>query len=155
MIVKEFESFILQHLDSYLIPADDLAIFIDTHNSDHVMLILVSNGFSRVPVISKDKIFKGTISISDILNYQAKHQLTDWELNQTDIGEMVNTKIESISFKSSLTLIMHKLVEYPFLPVVDDENHFIGIITRKSILKAVNSLLHDFTNDYTIEKKHD
>lgn len=155
MIAKEFESFILQHLDSYLIPADDLAIFIDTHNSDHVMLILVSNGFSRVPVISKDKIFKGTISISDILNYQAKHHLTDWELNQTDIGEMVNTKIESISFKSSLTLIMHKLVEYPFLPVVDDENHFIGIITRKSILKAVNSLLHDFTNDYTIEKKHD
>lgn len=155
MIAKEFESFILQHLDSYLIPADDLAIFIDTHNSDHVMLILVSNGFSRVPVISKDKIFKGTISISDILNYQAKHQLTDWELNQTDIGVMVNTKIESISFKSSLTLIMHKLVEYPFLPVVDDENHFIGIITRKSILKAVNSLLHDFTNDYTIEKKHD
>lgn len=155
MIAKEFESFILQHLDSYLIPADDLAIFIDTHNSDHVMLILVSNGFSRVPVISKDKIFKGTISISDILNYQAKHQLTDWELNQTDIGEMVNTKIESISLKSSLTLIMHKLVEYPFLPVVDDENHFIGIITRKSILKAVNSLLHDFTNDYTIEKKHD
>ncbi|WP_203351342.1 cyclic-di-AMP-binding protein CbpB [Streptococcus uberis] len=155
MIAKEFESFILQHLDSYLIPADDLAIFIDSHNSDHVMLILVSNGFSRVPVISKDKIFKGTISISDILNYQAKHQLTDWELNQTDIGEMVNTKIESISFKSSLTLIMHKLVEYPFLPVVDDENHFIGIITRKSILKAVNSLLHDFTNDYTIEKKHD
>lgn len=155
MIAKEFESFILQHLDSYLIPADDLAIFIDTHNSDHVMLILVSNGFSRVPVISKDKIFKGTISISDILNYQAKHQLTDWELNQTDIGEMVNTKIESISFKFSLTLIMHKLVEYPFLPVVDDENHFIGIITRKSILKAVNSLLHDFTNDYTIEKKHD
>lgn len=155
MIAKEFESFILQHLDSYLIPADDLVIFIDTHNSDHVMLILVSNGFSRVPVISKDKIFKGTISISDILNYQAKHQLTDWELNQTDIGEMVNTKIESISFKSSLTLIMHKLVEYPFLPVVDDENHFIGIITRKSILKAVNSLLHDFTNDYTIEKKHD
>lgn len=155
MIAKEFESFILQHLDSYLIPADDLAIFIDTHNSDYVMLILVSNGFSRVPVISKDKIFKGTISISDILNYQAKHQLTDWELNQTDIGEMVNTKIESISFKSSLTLIMHKLVEYPFLPVVDDENHFIGIITRKSILKAVNSLLHDFTNDYTIEKKHD
>lgn len=81
MIAKEFESFILQHLDSYLIPADDLAIFIDTHNSDHVMLILVSNGFSRVPVISKDKIFKGTISISDILNYQVKHQLTDWELN--------------------------------------------------------------------------
>ena len=153
MIAKEFESFILQHLDSYLIPADDLAIFIDTHNSDHVMLLLVSNGFSRVPVITKNKEYKGTISISDIMNYQAKHQLTDWEMNQTDIGNMVNTKIDAISVESSLTLIMHKLVDYPFLPVVDQEERFVGIITRKSILKAVNSLLHDFTDDYTITKK--
>lgn len=155
MIAKEFESFILQHLDSYLIPANDLAIFIDTHNSDHVMLLLVSNGFSRVPVITKDKEYKGTISISDIMNYQAKHQLTDWEMNQTDIGNMVNTKIDAISVESSLTLIMHKLVEFPFLPVVNANNQFIGIITRKSILKAVNSLLHDFTEDYTIVAKND
>ncbi|MGC4387194.1 CBS domain-containing protein, partial [Streptococcus suis] len=42
---------------------------------------------------------------------------------------------------------------YPFLPVVDDEGVFQGIITRKSILKAVNSLLHDFTNDYDLIPK--
>lgn len=155
MIAKEFEDFILQHLVNYLIPADDLAIFIDTHNSDHVMLLLVNNGFSRVPVLTKDRQFRGTISISDILNYQVKNQLTDWELNQTDIGEMVNTKIEAIPMTSSLTHIMHKLVDFPFLPVVNDKNLFVGIITRKSILKALNSLLHDFTDDYSIEKKHD
>lgn len=155
MIAKEFEDFILQHLVNYLIPADDLAIFIDTHNSDHVMLLLVNNGFSRVPVLTKDRQYRGTISISDILNYQVKNQLTDWELNQTDIGEMVNTKIEAIPMTSSLTHIMHKLVDFPFLPVVNDKNLFVGIITRKSILKALNSLLHDFTDDYSIEKKHD
>ncbi|AUT05415.1 cyclic-di-AMP-binding protein CbpB [Streptococcus parauberis] len=154
MIAKEFESFLLQHLDSYLIPADDLAIFIDTHNSDHVMLLLVSNGFSRVPVLSKDKIYKGTISISDIMNYQRKKQLTDWEMNQIDIGKMVNTKIEPLSVHAKLATIMHQLVEYPFLPVVDDQKKFVGIITRKSILKAVNSLLHDFTEGYDIVKKH-
>ncbi|WEM62796.1 CBS domain-containing protein [Streptococcus parauberis] len=153
MIAKEFESFLLQHLDSYLIPADDLAIFIDTHNSDHVMLLLVSNGFSRV-VLSKDKIYKGTISISDIMNYQRKKQLTDWEMNQIDIGKMVNTKIEPLSVHAKLATIMHQLVEYPFLPVVDDQKKFVGIITRKSILKAVNSLLHDFTEGYDIVKKH-
>ena len=50
MIAKEFETFLISHLDSYLIPAEDLAIFINTHNADHVMLLLVSNGFSRVPL---------------------------------------------------------------------------------------------------------
>lgn len=140
MIAKEFEAFLISHLDSYLIPAEELAIFINTHNADHVMLLLVSNGFSRVPVITKEKQYVGTISISDIMTYQAKRQLTDWEMTQTNIGDMVNTKIETINITSSLTEIMHKLVDFPFLPVVNDDNRFIGIITRKSILKAVNSL---------------
>lgn len=153
MIAKEFEAFLISHLDSYLIPAEELAIFINTHNADHVMLLLVSNGFSRVPVITKEKQYVGTISISDIMTYQAKRQLTDWEMTQTNIGDMVNTKIETINITSSLTEIMHKLVDFPFLPVVNDDNLFIGIITRKSILKAVNSLLHDFTDEYTITKK--
>lgn len=55
MIAKEFEEFLLSHLEHYLIPAEDLAIFIDTHNSDHAMLLLANNGYSRVPVITKDK----------------------------------------------------------------------------------------------------
>lgn len=155
MIAKEFEDFLLSHLDHYLIPADELAIFIDTHNSDHVMLLLVNNGYSRVPVITKDKKYVGTISIADIMSYQIKHQLTEWELNQMDIGQMVNTKIKTIRKEADLTEIMHLLVDYPFLPVLDDDQQFLGIITRRSILKAVNSLLHDFTNHYTITPKDD
>lgn len=87
MIAKEFEEFLLSHLEHYLIPAEDLAIFIDTHNSDHAMLLLANNGYSRVPVITKEKKYVGTISIADIMSYQAKNQLTDWELAQTDIGK--------------------------------------------------------------------
>ena len=155
MIAKEFEQFLLSHLDSYLIPADDLAIFIDTHNAEHVMLLLANNGYSRVPVITKDKKYVGTISISDILSYQSKHHLADWEMTSMDIGCMVNDKIETLPIEATLTETMHKLVEYPFLPFVDKDNIFIGIITRKSILKAVNSLLHDFTDDYEIRSKHD
>ncbi|AXQ78119.1 CBS domain-containing protein [Streptococcus chenjunshii] len=150
MIAKEFEDFLLNQLDSYLIPADELAIFIDTHNADHVMLLLVNNGYARVPVITKDKNYVGTISIADIMAYQAEQQLTEAELAQTDIAYMVNTRIDTISDHSDLTEIMHKLVDNPFLPVVDNSDVFAGIITRKSILKAVNSLLHNFTDFYTI-----
>ncbi|MEX2803530.1 cyclic-di-AMP-binding protein CbpB [Streptococcus sp. H31] len=150
MIAKEFEDFLLSQLDSYLIPADELAIFIDTHNADHVMLLLVNNGYSRVPVITKDKNYVGTISIADIMAYQSKEKLTAAELAQTDIAPMVNTQIDSIKDHSDLTEIMHKLIDNPFLPVIADSGIFAGIITRKSILKAVNSLLHNFTDFYTI-----
>lgn len=150
MIAKEFEGFLLDYLDNYLISVDDLAIFMDTHNADHVMLLLAHNGYSRVPVITKEKKYLGTISISDIMSYQRTHQLTDWEMTQTDIGVMVNTVIEAVHKESDLTEIMHKLADYPFLPVLDEKEYLVGIITRKSILKAINSLLHNFTKSYKI-----
>ena len=155
MIAKEFESFLLSHLEHYLIPAEDLAIFIDSHNADHVMLLLVNNGYSRVPVITKDKKYVGTISISDILSYQVENRLEDWEMKQIDIGNMVNTKLATLDEASDLTEIMHSLVDSPFLPVLSANNTFVGIITRKSILKAVNSLLHNFTDYYEIKPKND
>ncbi|MFS1663051.1 cyclic-di-AMP-binding protein CbpB [Streptococcus sp. zg-JUN1979] len=153
MIAKAFEDFLLTHLDHYLIDADDLAIFIDTHNADHVLLVLTANGLSRVPVITKDKTYVGTISIADVLNYKATNHLSDWEVTGCDIAPMVNTHIKPVAVDADLTTIMHQLVDYPFLPVVDEKGLFQGIITRKSILKAVNSLLHDFTNDYDIIAK--
>lgn len=150
MIAKEFELFLKGQLDTYLTPAEEVAIFVDTHNADHVLLLLTSNGFSRVPVITKDKKYVGTISISDIMKYQTENGLQDWEMVQTDIAHMANSKIPTISVNADVTEVLHKLVDFPFLPVVDAQQTFIGIITRKSILKAINNLLHNFTKDYSI-----
>ncbi|MGT2681775.1 cyclic-di-AMP-binding protein CbpB [Streptococcus porci] len=150
MIAKEFELFLKGQLDTYLTPAEEVAIFVDTHNADHVLLLLASNGFSRVPVITKDKKYVGTISISDIMKYQTENGLQDWEMVQTDIAHMANSKIPTISVNADVTEVLHKLVDFPFLPVVDAQQTFVGIITRKSILKAINNLLHNFTKDYSI-----
>lgn len=156
MIAKEFESFLLDRLDNYLIPADQVAIFIDSHNADHVLLLMTTNGYSRVPVITKDKHYVGTISISDIMRYQQDHHLQEWELVNRDVGPMATDRVATVSDQADLTEVMHKLVDNPFLPVLDESGLFKGIITRKSILKAVNSLLHDFTNDYMITPRpHD
>lgn len=154
MIAKEFEDFLIAHVETFLTPAEELAIFIDTHNTDHVMLLMASNGYSRVPVLTKEKKYVGTISMSDIFKYQAKQELSDQEMAGLDIGLMVNTKIIPVNRESTLTEIMHRSVDYPFLPIVDDDGTFLGIITRKSVMKAINSLLHDFTKEYTITR-HD
>ena len=153
MIAKEFEDFLLAHLDNYLIPSDQVAIFIDSHNADHVVLLLTSNGYSRVPVLTKDKHYLGTISLTDIKRYQDEHNLQEWEMVNRDIGPMTSDVVETVTDNANLNEVMHKLVNNPFLPVVDSQGIFKGIITRKSILKAVNSLLHDFTHDYIIIPK--
>ena len=52
MIAQEFKDFLKPLLKDALTPAEELAIFIDTHKTDHVMLLLANNGFSRVPVLT-------------------------------------------------------------------------------------------------------
>lgn len=153
MIAKEFEDFLLAHLDNHLIPSDQVTIFIDSHNADHVVLLLTSNGYSRVPVLTKDKHYLGTISLADIKRYQDEHNLQEWEMVNRDIGPMTSDVVATVKDDANLSEVMHKLVDNPFLAVVDSQGIFKGIITRKSILKAVNSLLHDFTHDYIIISK--
>ena len=137
MIAKEFEDFLLAHLDNYLIPSDQVTIFIDSHNADHVVLLLTSNGYSRVPVLTKDKHYLGTVSLADIKRYQDEHNLQEWEMVNRDIGPMTSDVVATVKDDANLSEVMHKLVDNPFLAVVDSQGIFKGIITRKSILKAV------------------
>jgi len=68
MIAKEFENFLLQQEDTFLTPAENLAVLIDTHNADHAILLLSQMTYSRVPVVTDQKKFVGTISLTDILS---------------------------------------------------------------------------------------
>ncbi|MBC5617844.1 CBS domain-containing protein [Streptococcus anginosus] len=153
MIAKEFEDFLLQQEDTFLTPAENLAVLIDTHNADHAILLLSQMTYSRVPVVTDQKKFVGTISLTDILSYQMQHEIPDEEFMTTDIVHMVKKDDLTVGPDFTLTEVLHKLVDESFLPVVDQDNTFQGIITRKSILKAVNALLHSFANEYEIHPK--
>lgn len=153
MIAKEFENFLLQQEDTFLTPAENLAVLIDTHNADHAILLLSQMTYSRVPVVTDQKKFVGTISLTDILSYQMQHEIPDEEFMTTDIVHMAKKDDLTVDLDFTLTEVLHKLVDESFLPVVDQDNTFQGIITRKSILKAVNALLHSFANEYEIHPK--
>ena len=153
MIAKEFELFLLEQEETFLTPAEKLAALIDSHNADHAILVLSQITYSRIPVVTYDRRFVGTIGLRDILAYQMEQGLTDEQMASTDIVHMTKKDVAVVAPDYNITEVLHKLVDEPFLPVVDDEGMFQGIITRKSILKAVNALLHDFNKEYEIRNK--
>lgn len=143
MIAREFEAFLLEQEETFLTPADKLAVIIDTHNIDHAKLLLSHMTYSRVPVVTENGRFFGTIGLTEIIKYQAENGLTDDELDR-DISLIAKTDDETVSLEYNLTEVMRKLVDQSFLPVLGSDREFVGIITRKSILKAINALLHTF-----------
>ena len=152
MIAKEFEEFILREEITFLTPARNLAVLIDTHNVDHAILVLSQISYTRVPVVTDQMKYVGTISLTDILSYQMKHDYSDEVFLSMDIVHMTKTDGERLGKDYTVTEVLHKLVEESFLPVVSEDGVFEGIITRKSILKAINSLMHNFSNEYEMRK---
>ncbi|MBF0819657.1 cyclic-di-AMP-binding protein CbpB [Streptococcus acidominimus] len=144
MITREFENFLLAQEETFLTPANKLAVIIDTHNIDHAKLLLSHMTYSRVPVVTEDNQFVGTIGLREIVKYQSENELTDEQLNM-DISLIVKKDVATVGADYHLEEVMRKLVDQAFLPVVGADGEFLGIITRKSILKAVNALLHNFT----------
>lgn len=153
MIAKEFELFLLEQEETFLTPAENLAVLIDTHNADHAILLLSQMTYTRVPVVTDKKEFVGTIGLRDIFAYQMEQELSQEVMADTDIVHMTKKDVAVVAPDYTLTDVLHKLVDESFLPVVDEEGLFQGIITRKSILKAVNALLHDFSKEYEIRSK--
>ena len=153
MIAKEFEEFILREEKTFLTPSRNLAVLIDTHNVDHAILVLSQISYTRVPVVTDQMKYVGTISLTDILSYQMKQDYSDEVFSSMDIVHMTKTDGERLGKDYTVTEVLHKLVEESFLPVVSEDGIFEGIITRKSILKAINSLMHNFSNEYEMRKK--
>ena len=153
MIAKEFELFLMGQEETFLTPAENLAVLIDSHTADHAILLLSQMTYTRVPVVTDKKEFVGTIGLRDILAYQMEQELSQEVMANTDIVHMTKKDVAVVAPDYTLTDVLHKLVDESFLPVVDEEGIFQGIITRKSILKAVNALLHDFSKEYEIRSK--
>lgn len=153
MIAKEFEEFILREEKTFLTPARNLAVLIDTHNVDHAILVLSQISYTRIPVVTDQRKFVGTISLTDILSYQMREEIPDEEFFSMDIVHMTKKDGERLGEDFDVTDVLHKLVEESFLPVVAADDTFLGIITRKSILKAINSLMHNFSNEYEMRIK--
>ena len=143
MISPKIEGFLLEQEETFLTPADKLAVIIDSHNMDHAKLLLSHMSYSRVPVVTEDNRFVGTIGLNEIILYQAEHELTDEELQQ-DISLIAKRDVATVKENYELADVLRKLIDESFLPVLGEGDEFLGIITRKSILKAVNALVHNF-----------
>lgn len=93
--------------------------------------------FSCIPILSMDGKYTGTISEGDLL----------WgikRLNISDTRSMENVPIMAIPRRATykpvhanadMEDLLDRAINQNYVPVVDDQGFFIGIITRKEIIK--------------------
>ena len=94
------------------------------------------HGFTAVPVINNEGEYLGTVTEGDFLYYMIDHpDITHEEIKHTDIRELIRENfMPAVPFNVSIHELFDKSLYQNFVPVVDDRNIFIGIVTRKAII---------------------
>ena len=94
------------------------------------------HGFSAIPEIDKDGHYKGTVTEGDFLWALYNDQKPDLrKLETTPIASIIHKKYTAVNAGADMNQILSTATQQNFVPVVDDRDVFIGIITRKAIMQ--------------------
>lgn len=98
---------------------------------------LDAHSYTAIPILDKEGHYIDTISEGDILMYIKQNKnLSLLNLENINISNVhIRRKINSITITANMEDLLELSLNQNFVPVVDDLNRFIGIITRRDIIK--------------------
>ena len=121
----------------FLKPKDEVEFVYDDFSIRQTLEKLDIYGYSAIPILDREGKYIDVISEGDILMY-IKNNI-DYNLKKaenTNIKQIdIRRKTISINVMSNMEDLLDLTLNQNFVPVVDDLNSFIGIITRKDIIK--------------------
>lgn len=116
----------------FLTPKNEVEYVLNNCNVENALEVIEKSGYSSIPVLNEDGSFLGTLTEGDLL-YTIKNNIDYNKFSVKDIMNRVSAKPISINAKIEDLLI--KSLDQNFIPVIDDNNIFIGIVTRKNIIQ--------------------
>ena len=98
------------------------------------------HGYTAIPVISRTGQYIGTVSEGDflwrLLSGEGAQRCTMKDLEQLQVRDILRpNSYPSVRITVTMDELLESAMNQNFIPVVDDAGSFIGIVTRKDIIR--------------------
>ena len=124
----------------FLIPKSQVTYLTEGSSFRQGMEKLHRHGYAAIPVISREGKYLGSISEGDFLwNIMSLGSLSPEDLEEACIDQIVSDRTPPVGVNTSVEELMDKLLDQNFVPVVDDRDIFVGIVTRRSVMAYLMS----------------
>ena len=154
LIHKRIQELLLQDRDKLFIDAEKVAILQEDHTLEHAMLVLTNVRYSLIPVLNKENKIVGLISLAMILQkITGIEQIHMNQLGKYKVREVMRTEFPIIHQDTQVEDVLNELVDESFICIGNEENEFVGIVTRKELLKRINFMVHELTREYDFVEK--
>ncbi|NOU70947.1 CBS domain-containing protein [Paenibacillus sp. LMG 31458] len=122
---------------SFLLPKDKVAFIKSSASMQEALEQLENHYYTALPLVDSDGKYAGTLSEGDLLwtlkNTPGIHFDNIHQVPVSEIEKHIHN--ESVSINAYMEDMLALAADQNFVPVVDDENIFIGIIRRKDIIE--------------------
>lgn len=135
----------------FLIPKTEVKYVFSDATLRQVMERWDQDRFAAIPMVNRKGIYLGTISEGDLLRaFKNDHELNLQKAERVMIHDVPRDRnIISVKADSRMEDLVELSLHQNFVPVVDDEGVFIGIITRSAIIEYLYNQLKKLKKEDT------
>lgn len=121
----------------FLTPKNEVAYIFEDETLRQALEKMEYHKYSAVPVINRNGRYIGTITEGDMLwGIKNKFNLSLKEAERVTVTAIDRrSDNRPVNANSNMEDLIDKALNQNFVPVVDDQRNFIGIITRKDIIR--------------------
>lgn len=120
----------------FLTPKSEVEFVYEDYSLRQTIEKMEQHRYSEVPIINREGRYVGTITEGDLLWYVKDE--CDLDLRKAEnvkiAGIRRKRKTMAVSVNARMEDLMEKVLNQNFVPVVDDNDIFIGIVKRKDII---------------------
>ena len=121
----------------FLTPKAMCSFLYDDYTVRQALEKMETAGYAALPILNKRGEYRGTLTEGDVM--WALKNMCYMDMRQAEAHKIMQIARRRDNIPVRVTTSMHDLVERAstqnFVPVVDDKDAFIGIITRGAIVK--------------------
>lgn len=126
----------------FMKPKPLVAYLYDDYTVRQALEKMSHHGYAAIPVINREGHYVGTVSEGSFLWYMVNGE--GGELHPVEISNLESVHLKdvpydkrntSVNIAASIEEVYEKVLNQNFIPVVDDRDVFIGLITRSTVIQ--------------------
>lgn len=121
----------------FLTPKSEVSYVYNDNTLQEALRVLRECHYSSIPIINRKGEYKGTVTEGDLL--WALYE--DCSLNAETLKTLRVSRIhrrtdnKPVHTTAEMNSLIHRVINQNFVPVVDDDDVFIGIVKRSDIIR--------------------
>ena len=130
-------------ISDFIISSEKVAHVQSGNNAEHALLVLTKTGYSSIPVLDIKYRLIGLLSTKMITESILGLERIEYEkLEHIKVDEVMETNVAYVKNTDTFRKALDLVINHAFICVIDEDGTFVGILTRRVILKQLKKYIY-------------